>query len=58
MEQMVNFCMYFGIALSLAMGNFLYQFLKSQNWSQALERTFFQVIAIILCAIVSYFNKT
>ena len=37
--------------VALAGANFGYQILRNSNWPEATERTFFQVIAIIIFAV-------
>ncbi len=38
----------FGLTIGLTLGNFLYQALtRKNNWQQATERSFFQLIAIV-----------
>lgn len=39
---------YIGLALMLALANFLYQYLTGQRWDVAMERTYFQAIALAI----------
>lgn len=38
----------FCLSIALGMGNFSYQIITKRDWSTALERSFFQAIAIML----------
>lgn len=41
------------MVIGLTVGNFVYQACKSQDWATAIERSYFQAVAILMCYIAS-----
>jgi hypothetical protein len=49
---------FFVMAVFLVAGNFLYAYLTSAPYGVAIERSFFQMIAMLLTIIVAYFPES
>jgi hypothetical protein len=43
------------IGLVLSVGNFTWQAFTGHNWEQAFERSYFQIVACLICAIAIKF---
>lgn len=43
------------IGLALSVGSFTWQAFTGHNWEQALEHSYFQIVACLICAIATKF---
>lgn len=49
--------MTFIVAISLGLGNFVYEFADNQDWMKAVEHTFFQACACLFMYAADYLNR-
>jgi len=41
------------LGLGLSIGNYFYQFLNDKDWKKAFERSYFQMVACLLCWMIA-----